>query len=88
MFSEFPDLPPAQAPSEFGSVAEAEARRDGGRGRRSGTLGFNAVLAPDIDVGTADGHRRARRARVLGRPRARSPSTRTAVVRRVRGRST
>ncbi len=54
VFSEFPDLPPAEAPSGFGDVAEAEeAASDAGTAL--GGLGFNAVLAPVIDVGTADG---------------------------------
>ena len=55
MFSEFPDLPPTQAPSEFGSVGEAaDAATEAAATLR--TLGFNAMLAPDIDVGTAEGN--------------------------------
>src|SRR5688572_4450167 len=53
-YSEFPDLPPAQAPSEFASVEEAEAASAEGAAALGG-LGFNAVIAPVIDVGTADG---------------------------------
>lgn len=54
MFSEFSDLPPAQAPSEFGSVGEAgDAATEAAASL--GALGFNGVLAPDIDVGTAEG---------------------------------
>ncbi len=53
-YSEFPDLPPAEAPSEFANVQEAEtAATEAATGL--GALGFNAVLAPVIDVGTADG---------------------------------
>ena len=54
MFSEFPDLPPFEAPSEFGSVDDAEDAA-AEAATSLGALGFNAVLAPDIDVGTADG---------------------------------
>ena len=53
-FSEFSDLPPAQAPSELGSPAEAETAASQAAATL-GPLGFNAVLAPVIDVGTADG---------------------------------
>jgi beta-N-acetylhexosaminidase len=53
-FSEFPDLPPAQAPSDFGGVGEAKAAASEAATSLS-ALGFNAVLAPDIDVGTAEG---------------------------------
>ena len=53
-FSEFPDLPPAQAPSEFGGVGEAKTAATEAATSLS-ALGFNAVLAPDIDVGTAEG---------------------------------
>jgi beta-N-acetylhexosaminidase len=53
-YSEFPDLPPAQAPSEFASVEEAEAASAEAAAALGG-LGFNAVIAPVIDVGTADG---------------------------------
>jgi beta-N-acetylhexosaminidase len=54
MFSEFPDLPPTQAPSEFAGVNQAEdAALDAATSLR--TLGFNALLAPVIDVGTAEG---------------------------------
>jgi beta-N-acetylhexosaminidase len=53
-FSEFPDLPPAQAPSEFANVGEAETAATEA-GTALGALGFNAVLAPVIDVGRADG---------------------------------
>ena len=53
-FSEFPDLPPAEAPSEFANVQEAEAA-SAEAATALGALGFNAVIAPDIDVGTADG---------------------------------
>jgi beta-N-acetylhexosaminidase len=53
-FSEFPDLPPAQAPSEFDNADEAgQAAEETAASLRP--LGFNAVLAPDIDVGTAEG---------------------------------
>lgn len=53
-FSEFPDLPPGASPSELQSAAEgldvaSEAAAT------LGPLGFNAVLAPVVDVGTADG---------------------------------
>jgi len=52
-FSEFRDLPPAQAPSEFGGVREGEAAAsEAATSLRA--LGFNAVLAPDIDVGTSE----------------------------------
>ncbi|MFL6021354.1 MAG: glycoside hydrolase family 3 N-terminal domain-containing protein, partial [Gaiellaceae bacterium] len=54
MFSEFPDLPPFEAPSEFDSVGEAEDAA-GEAATSLGALGFNGVLAPDIDVGTAEG---------------------------------
>jgi beta-N-acetylhexosaminidase len=53
-FSEFPDLPPAQAPSEFANVAEAEQEATDA-GTALAALGFNTVLAPVVDVGTADG---------------------------------
>jgi beta-N-acetylhexosaminidase len=53
-FSEFPDLPPFEAPSEFDSVGEAEDAASEAA-TSLGALGFNAVLAPDIDVGTAEG---------------------------------
>ena len=53
-YSEFADLPPALAPSELGSAAEAEAAA-AEAAATLGPLGFNAVLAPDVDVGTADG---------------------------------
>ena len=53
-YSEFPDLPPALAPSEFASVQEAEAA-SAEAATALGALGFNAVLAPVVDVGTADG---------------------------------
>jgi beta-N-acetylhexosaminidase len=54
MFSEFPDLPPFEAPSEFGGVGEAEDAASEAA-TSLGALRFNAVLAPDIDVGTAEG---------------------------------
>ena len=53
-YSEFADLPPALAPSELGSAAEAGAAA-AEAAATLGPLGFNAVLAPDVDVGTADG---------------------------------
>ena len=53
-FSEFSDLPPTQAPSELGSAKEAEAAAEEAAATL-GPLGFNGVLAPVIDVGTADG---------------------------------
>ncbi len=53
-FSEFPDLPPAEAPSEFPDVGAAEDAAVE-TATALGALGFNAVLAPVIDVGTADG---------------------------------
>jgi beta-N-acetylhexosaminidase len=53
-YSEFPDLPPFLAPSELGSVGEAEDAATEAA-TSLGALGFNAVLAPVIDVGTADG---------------------------------
>ena len=53
-FSEFPDLPPAEAPSEFRNAAAAEDAAVE-TATALGALGFNAVLAPVIDVGTADG---------------------------------
>ena len=53
-YSEFPDLPPAEAPSEFANVQEAETA-SAEAATALGALGFNAVMAPDIDVGTADG---------------------------------
>ena len=53
-FSEFPDLPPAKAPSELANRREArEAAAEAAA--TLGPLGFNAVLAPVVDVGTADG---------------------------------
>ena len=53
-FSEFPDLPPAAAPSGLRSAAEAlDVASEAGASL--GALGFNAVLAPVADVGTADG---------------------------------
>ena len=53
-FNEIPDLPPARSPSEMASPEEAgDAARAAGEALR--LLGFNAVLAPVIDVGTADG---------------------------------
>lgn len=53
-FSEFPDLPPFEAPSEFDDVHEAEQAATEAATALS-ALGFNAVLAPVVDVGTADG---------------------------------
>jgi beta-N-acetylhexosaminidase len=53
-FSEFPDLPPFQAPSESGSVREA-ADAASEAATSLGALGFNTVLAPDVDVGTTGG---------------------------------
>jgi beta-N-acetylhexosaminidase len=53
-FSEFPDLPPAEAPSELAGVAAAQAAA-GDTAAGLGALGFNAILGPVIDVGTADG---------------------------------
>ena len=53
-YSEFPDLPPAEAPSEFANVQEAETASSEAA-TALGALGFNAVLAPVVDVGTADG---------------------------------
>ena len=53
-YSEFPDLPPAAAPSEFANVEEAETASTEAA-TALGALGFNAVLAPVVDVGTADG---------------------------------
>lgn len=53
-FNEFPDLPPAKAPAQLAN--SAEARRVA---RKTATslqpLGINGVLAPVIDIGTADG---------------------------------
>jgi beta-N-acetylhexosaminidase len=51
-FSAFPDLPPARAAGDLGSVAEAadEARRTARALKR---LGVNGVLAPDADVGAS-----------------------------------
>jgi beta-N-acetylhexosaminidase len=53
-FSEFPDLPPTAVPSELGSVDAAEQAATAAA-QTLGPLGFNAVLAPVVDVGTADG---------------------------------
>ena len=53
-FSEFPDLPPAVAPSDLGSPREA-GQAASQAASTLGPLGFNAVLAPVVDVGTADG---------------------------------
>lgn len=53
-YSEFPDLPPAKPPSGLGSIDEARTEA-GASAAALKPLGFNAVLAPDIDVGTADG---------------------------------
>jgi beta-N-acetylhexosaminidase len=53
-FSEFPDLPPTAAPSQLGSADEAEEAASEAAATL-GPLGFNAVLAPVVDVGTADG---------------------------------
>jgi len=53
-FSEFSDLPPFAAPSQFASVGQAEEAA-AEAATSLGALGFNAVLAPVIDVGTADG---------------------------------
>jgi beta-N-acetylhexosaminidase len=53
-YSEFADLPPAEAPSEFENVEAAEQAATAA-GTAVGALGFNAVLAPVIDVGSADG---------------------------------
>jgi len=54
VFSEFPDLPPPEAPSEFADVGAAQDAAVETAAALS-ALGFNAVLAPVIDVGTADG---------------------------------
>jgi beta-N-acetylhexosaminidase len=53
-FSEFPDLPPAEAPSDLASPREAGDAASQAAATL-GPLGFNAVLAPVVDVGTADG---------------------------------
>lgn len=53
-FSEFPDLPPTAAPSELAS-ADAAEQAASEAAATLGPLGFNAVLAPVVDVGTADG---------------------------------
>ena len=53
-YSEFADLPPAQTPSGLATIAEAEEAASAA-GATLGALGFNAVLAPVVDVGTADG---------------------------------
>lgn len=53
-FSEFPDLPPAAEPSDLPNVEAAEAAAVD-TATALGGLGFNAVLGPVIDVGTADG---------------------------------
>ena len=53
-FSEFADLPPADAPSDLATIAEAEAAATEAAATL-GPLGFNSVLAPVVDVGTADG---------------------------------
>ena len=72
-YSEFPDLPPAR-----GAVRVRERGGRGGRGGRGrdrpGPLGFNAVLAPVVDVGTADGTG-ALDARAFSDDPARSPTT-------------
>jgi beta-N-acetylhexosaminidase len=53
-FSEFPDLPPVATPSELASAEQAgDAASEAAATLRP--LGFNAVLAPVVDVGTADG---------------------------------
>ena len=54
VYSEFPDLPPAEAPSEFANAEAAESAATE-TATVLGALGFNAILAPVIDVGTADG---------------------------------
>ena len=53
-FSEFAELPPAEAPSDLANPEEAEESA-AVTATTLGALGFNAVLAPVIDVGTADG---------------------------------
>lgn len=53
-FSEFPDLPPTAAPSQLESAEQAEEAA-AEAAATLGPLGFNAVLAPVVDVGTADG---------------------------------
>ena len=53
-YSEFPDLPPTEAPSEYENAGAAEDAAVEAA-TALGALGFNAVLAPVIDVGTADG---------------------------------
>lgn len=53
-FSEFPDLPPAKAAAKLRSGAEA-ARVASQAAATLKPLGLNGVLAPVVDVGTADG---------------------------------
>ena len=53
-YSEFPDLPPAEEPSEYANTGEAKTAATEAA-TALGALGFNAVLAPVIDVGTTDG---------------------------------
>jgi beta-N-acetylhexosaminidase len=53
-FSEFPDLPPVATASELANPEQAgDAASEAAA--TLGPLGFNAVLAPVVDVGTADG---------------------------------
>ena len=66
-FSEFPDLPPAQAPSEFASVGEAEeAATEAAHVARRARVQRGA--RPGDRRRDGGGHGRARRARLLGRP--------------------
>jgi beta-N-acetylhexosaminidase len=53
-FSELADLPPADAPSHLGDVAQA-ATEAGSAARSLRDLGINGVLGPDVDVDTEGG---------------------------------
>jgi len=53
-YSEFADLPPTVPPSGFADVEDAE-QAAAATAEALGPLGFNAILAPVVDVGTADG---------------------------------
>jgi beta-N-acetylhexosaminidase len=53
-YSEFPDLPPSQAPGEFSNAADAAAAFTRGVTTLK-ALGLNGALGPSLDVGSEDG---------------------------------
>ena len=52
-FNEFPDLPPANAPSDLRNAGQAAAEADEA-GRTLKALGISGLLAPVLDVGLAE----------------------------------